>query len=384
MIRILHVITGLNQGGAEGMLVRLLRGLDRGIFDQKVVSLTDRGVFGETIEAAGISLANLGMTGFQTIPRTLQRLRSIIATYRPDIVQTWLYHADLVGLVAAKLSGDAAVVWNIRCAGLAPGDAPRSTHWLIRLLARLSYMPEVVLFNSVAGQRSHRAIGYRPRAELTIPNGFDLQTWRPDARSRMEFREEVGVKGSTFLVGMAARYHHIKDHRCFFGAAARIRASRADARFVLAGPGIAWSNDSLAADIERFGLRDCVILLGSRSDMVGMMAGLDCLVLTSTSEGFPNVIGEAMASGVPCVTTDAGDAGLIMASTGSVVPVGDAGGIADGVLALMARTPEERAILAARCRVRIEENFAIERVLACYADLYKELHEQREQRTSGR
>ncbi len=135
MIRILHVITGLNQGAAERMLVRLLLGLDRGTFDQKVVSLADRGAFGETIEAAGIPLANLGMTGFQTIPRTLQRLRRVISAYQPDIAQTWLYRPDLLGLVAAKLPGDAAVVWNIRCAGLAPGDAPRSIHWLIRLLA---------------------------------------------------------------------------------------------------------------------------------------------------------------------------------------------------------------------------------------------------------
>jgi glycosyltransferase involved in cell wall biosynthesis len=383
MIRILHVITGLGQGGAEGMLTRLLVGLDRGVFDQRVVSLTDRGVFGETIEAAGIPLANLGMKGFQTIPRTLQRLRRIIAAYRPDIVQTWLYHSDLLGLAAARLAGDGAVVWNIRCAGLAPDDAPRSTHWLIRLLARFSSFPEAVLFNSVAGQRAHRAIGYRSRVELTIPNGFDLQTWRPDARRRIQFRAEIDVMGDTFLVGMVARHHCIKDHRCFFAAAARIRSRAADVRFVLAGTGIAWSNQTLVSDIDEFGVRDCVILLDSRSDMIGMMAGLDCLVLTSTSEGFPNVIGEAMASGLPCITTDAGDAGLIIADTGKIVPVGDAVGIADGVLALMVSTPQERVALGVRCRARIEENFGIDRVLARYADFYRDLHEQRKRRTSG-
>jgi glycosyltransferase involved in cell wall biosynthesis len=245
-------------------------------------------------------------------------------------------------------------------------------------------MPEMVLFNSVAGQRSHRAIGYLSRAELAIPNGFDLQAWRPDARRRMVFREEVGVTDGTLLVGMVARYHPIKDHRCFFAAAARILSCRTDIRFALVGPGITWSNAALAADIEQFGLRDNVILLGSRTDMGGMMAGLDCLVLTSTSEGFPNVIGEAMASGVPCVSTDAGDADLIIADTGTVVPVGDAEGIADGVLELMTNTPEERAVLAARCRARIAENCGIGRVLARYADFYKELHEQRKLHTSGR
>lgn len=384
MVRVLHVITGLEQGGAEGMLTRLLLGLDRGAFDQRVVSLTERGVFGETIEAAGIPLASLGMTGFHTIPRTLQRLRRVIAEHRPDIVQTWLYHADLLGLVAARLAGDAAVAWNIRCAALAPGDVPRSTRWLIRLLARLSPRPEAVLFNSVAGQQAHRAIGYRPRADLTIPNGFDLQRWHPDRRQRAAFRAEIGVADSVFLVGMVARYHRIKDHRCFLAAAERVRACSADVRFVLAGPGITWSNKALVSDIEEFGLRDCVILLGSRSDIAGMMTGLDCLVLTSTSEGFPNVLGEAMASGVPCVATNAGDAGLIIADTGKVVPVGDAEGIADGVLALMVGTLQERAALAARCRAHIEENFGIDRVLARYAGFYRDLDEQRKQRTAGK
>lgn len=381
MVRILHVITSLNQGGAEGMLVRLLLGLDRSLFDQRVVCLTDRGVHGATIEAAGISLAYIGLTGFQTIPRTLLRLHSVITEFQPDIVQTWLYHADLLGLVASRLAGDAAVVWNIRCAGLALGDAPRSTHWLTRVLARLSSWPDAVIFNSVAGQQSHRAIGYRPRTELVIPNGFDLQAWRPDARHRMQFRTKIGVTDNTFLVGMVARYHPIKDHHCFFAAAARIRSRRADVWFVLAGTGITWTNAALIADIERFSLRDNVILLGSRSDTNALMAGLDCLVLTSTSEGFPNVIGEAMASGVPCVTTDAGDASLIIHNIGRIVPVGDSIGIADGVLDLMTKTSEERARLAVRCRARIAENFGMERVLVRYADFYKEMYERRKSDT---
>jgi glycosyltransferase involved in cell wall biosynthesis len=381
MIRILHVITGLDQGGAEGMLMRLLFGLDRSVFEQRVVSLTGLGVFGDKIEAKGVPVFALGMTGLGSIPRTLHRLRKISATYRPDIVQTWLYHADLLGLVAARLSGAAAVVWNIRCAGQAPGDVPRSTHWLIRLLARLSFLPEFVLFNSLAGQRSHRAIGYRPRAERTIPNGFDLQVWSPDIGRRAQFRAEIGLPDNTFLAGMVARYHRVKDHKCFFAAAARVRACHADVRFVLAGQGITWTNESLVADIERFGVRDCVILLGSCGDMVGVMASLDCLVLTSKSEGFPNVIGEAMASGVPCVTTDAGDAGLVIADTGRVVEVGDVEGIAEGMLALIASTPQERAALASRCRMRIEESFGIDRVLLRYADFYRDLHDQRNRTT---
>ena len=361
------------------MLIRLLLGLDRNIFHQRVISLTSRGEFGDTIEAAGIPLDCLGMKGPATIPQVLIGLYRIILSYRPDIVQTWLYHSDLLGLVVARFVGYGSVVWSIRCAALSPRDAPLSTHWLIRLLARFSDLPDAVLFNSVAGQRSHRAIGYRPRVERMIPNGFDYQRWHLDIQHQKSFRAEIGVTDDAFLVGMVARYHPIKDHRCFLAAVARIHKRHAEARFILVGSGITWSNQALTADIDEFGVRDCVILLGSRSDIVCIMAILDCLVMTSTSEGFPNVIGEAMASGVPCVTTDVGDAGLIIANTGRVVTVGDVDGIADGVLALIACSPDERAELTARCRARIAENFGIEFVLACYADFYKELYEQRKE-----
>ena len=383
MIRLTHVITGLDRGGAEGMLVRILLRLNEGNFEQRVVSLTDRGAYGETIDSARVPLVVLGMTGIETIPRTLMRLRREINEFRPDIVQTWLYHADLFGLAAARLAGYGAVAWSIRCAALAPDETSISTHFLIGLLARLSAKPDAVLFNSVAGQRSHRLMGYRPRRELIIPNGFDLQVWRPDAQVRVQFRAELGVPDGIFVIGIIARYHAVKDHRCFISAAAHICSLRADVRFVLAGHGIDWSNQRLTADIDEFKIRDHVILVGPRSDIPYLMTGLDCLVMSSTSEGFPNVIGEAMASGVPCVATDVGEAGTIISDTGCVVKVGDAKSIADGVLAIMASTPEERTALKSRCRARIAENFSIERAVARYTELYEELYEKRKQETSG-
>jgi glycosyltransferase involved in cell wall biosynthesis len=187
-IHIVHVISGLDQGGAEGMLVRLLRELDRTAFSHSVVSLTGRGIYGDQVEALGIKLYTLGMTGFLAMPKSFLRLCRVIKQERPTVVQTWLYHADLLGLSAARLVGDAAVAWNVRCAGLGPGDVPVSTRWLTALLARLSGQPDAILFNSVAGLQAHEAIGYHPQESRVIPNGFDLDERRPDPAGRADFR----------------------------------------------------------------------------------------------------------------------------------------------------------------------------------------------------
>lgn len=377
MIRVMHVISGLDQGGAEAMLVRLLRGLDRREFSQSVVSLTTRGVYGDEIERQGIPLLTLGMTGFLSAPGSFADLRRAISVQQPQIVQTWLYHADLLGLVAARTAGDAAVAWNIRCAGLGPRDVPRWTWLLTRLLARLSAKPDAILFNSTAGNEAHRAIGYRPRRAEVIPNGFDLTERRPDAKKRAAFRAELGVGDDTFLVGMIARAHRLKNQSTFLAAASRLKGMDGAVRFVLVGLHHDWENESLVAEIDQYGLRDHIDLLGPRADVPRIMAGLDCLVSTSTSEGFPNVIGEAMACGVPCVATDAGDSRLIVGDTGTVLPVGDVAGVVAGVSQLIEASAEERCRRSERCRRRIEEHFELGRIAARYAAFYRELHERR-------
>jgi glycosyltransferase involved in cell wall biosynthesis len=377
MPRILHIITGLNQGGAERMLARVVLGLDRQVIEQKVVSLTNTGAFGDAIKSQGISVLSLGMSGILTIPRTLYRLRQIIAEYRPDIVQTWLYHADLFGLLAARLGGDACVAWNIRCAALAPGDVSLGTQLVIKILAILSPKADAMIFNSAAGQRSHREIGYRPRVGYVIPNGFDLQNWRPDINRRKRFRSAIGVSEQVFLVGMVARLHRMKDHGCFFEAAAIIAKMESEVKFILVGEGLNWDNKELVADIDKFKLRNFTILLDLRRDIENVMSGLECLVLTSTSEGFPNVIGEAMASGVPCVSTDAGDARTIIGDTGYVVSVGDSAGVASGILGVKANVEKYGDELAMRCRKRIAESYDIKKIVGSYADFYKGLNEKR-------
>ncbi len=379
MIHVLHVITGLGLGGAEAMLFRLLRGLDDQTFKQSVVSLTDRGAYGEAIEADGFRLTTLGLSGMSSALGCFLRLRKAVQEQQPTIIQTWLYHADLFGLLAARSTTNASVVWNIRCAALSPGDVPRSTLGLVALLAKLSTRPNAVVFNSRAGMNAHFALGYRPRNNYVIPNGFDLNEWQPDFLARRRVRDEIGITDNDFLVGMISRYHKLKDHGTFFASASRLLSKYTNVRFLLAGPGIDWNNRQLVKHIDCANLRPHIFLLGPRTDIQTVMPSLDCLVSTSLSEGFPNVLGEAMSCGIPCVTTDAGDSKYIVGDTGWTVPVGDVEAIASAVGELIETSTEERANRSRHCRARIAKTFTLHHVIERYTDLYKNLYARQKQ-----
>ena len=379
MIPVLHVITGLGRGGAEAMLLRLLRGLDRNTFTQSVVSLTDHGVYGEAMESDGFRVTAMGLHGMSSAPGCFIGLRKLIKNEQPAIIQTWLYHADLFGLLAAWPTTNASLVWNIRCATLRSGDVPRSTLGLIALLARLSAVPEAIVFNSHAGMNAHCASGYRPKQSCVIQNGFDIEAWRPNPSERLRIRSDNGISPDDFLVGMVARYHKLKDHRTFFESISRLVGKYTNIRFLLAGPGIDWNNAELIEQINSAHLKAHVVLLGPRSDIHNVMPGLDCLVSTSISEGFPNVLGEAMSCGVPCVATDAGDSRCIVGDTGWIVPVADADAVASAIGELLEASTDERESRSRRCRNRITTTFEVGRVIERYADLYKDLYARQKQ-----
>jgi glycosyltransferase involved in cell wall biosynthesis len=282
-----------------------------------------------------------------------------------------------MGLAAGRLVRDIKILWNIRCAGLGPEDAPLSTRLLIKLLSILSVRPDAIIYNSFAGRDAYTEAGYRPRSSTVIANGFDLREWRPDVLRRSEFRAEINVSDEHFLVGMIARYHPIKKHSVFLSAARKVLLVEPNTRFVLAGAGVTADNVLLTREIEYYGLRKHIIMIGPRTDISRIMASLDCLVSTSSSEGFPNVIGEAMACGVPCVATSAGDSGIIIGDTGAIVAIGDAEAIAAGVIEIFATGHDERLERARRCRARIASNFSVDRIADNYAKLYRELNGNR-------
>ena len=371
-IKILHVITGLDLAGSQMMLVNLVRSMSRERFDNVVVSLQDGGPRRSELEALGIPVFSLGVGRGVPNPWGLIRLLRLLRRERPDVVQSWLYHADLLGLVGARMSRGPVCAWNIRTSEMDMTRYSMVSRLVLGSLSWLSQYPDVVVVNSEAGRKLHESLGFRPRRWELIPNGFDLDRFRPDSGARERLRQQLGAPNS-FLIGLVARYDPMKDHRTFLEAAARFVERRPDTRFVLAGGEIDKDNLQLTGLVHDLGLSGSVDLLGERADIESVMAALDILSLSSTAEGFPNCVGEAMACGVPCVTTDVGDAAVLVGGTGRVVPIREPAALADAWSELYDMSDEARVELGMAGRRRIEESFSLASVAGQYEDLYEGL-----------
>jgi glycosyltransferase involved in cell wall biosynthesis len=371
MITVVHLITGLETGGAERALSHLVASTDRDRFRSVVVSIRAPGRMASAVVRAGIELRTLGIRRGVPDPRGVFRLDSILRERRPEILQSWLYHADFLGLLAKQLGHVPHLIWNIRCsdAGLSPTDLA-----LRRLLAWCSRMPDAVIVNSRAGRRFHERIGYRPRRWEHVPNGFDTNEFRPDPEARGRIRAEFGIDDETIMVGLPARYHPMKDHDTFLTAAAILTATRPKVCFALLGSGIEPANRVLAEAIAGRGIADRILLLGERGDMAEMYAAFDIATLSSAfGEGFPNVLGEAMASALPCVATDSGDAAELLGRTGIAVPPRDSQALAAAWRKLVDAGAEGRRLLGDQARERIARDYCLGAVVARYEALYSDI-----------
>jgi glycosyltransferase involved in cell wall biosynthesis len=283
-----------------------------------------------------------------------------------------MYHGNLAASLARARVPHARVVWSIRQTLYHMAHERPLTRMVIRAGARWSGRPEVIIYNSAVAMEQHRAHGYHPRRDTVIPNGFDCDQFRPRPEARDALRSRLRLATGTPLIGLVARYHPMKDHATFLRMAGRLVASGSEAHFICAGQGVDPGNPELAAGITAEALAGRVHLLGEEDDVSVLLAGLDLLCSSSRrGEGFSNVLGEAMACGVPCVVTDVGDGGMIVGATGLVVAPGDATALAEGCARLLAEPPTERARRAAAARARIVGEFSIGAVAARYAEVFR-------------
>jgi glycosyltransferase involved in cell wall biosynthesis len=317
----------------------------------------------------------LGMKRGGISPAPFFTLVRLLRSAAPDLVHTWMYHADLFGGVATKLAGRFPVLWNIRHSNLEHYADSMATHWVARICARLSpFLPERIVCCAESAQRFHVEMGYVQHKFTIIPNGFDLHGFIPARESQSILKRELALPLTSFLIGLVARFHRQKDHSTFVRAAARLKARKPETHFVLCGDGIAWDNSQLSEWIDEFNLRDCFHLLGRRSDIGMVTSALDIATSSSScGEAFSNAIGEAMACGVPCVVTDVGDSAAIVGDTGRVVPLGNPSAMAKAWEALIDLGPEGREALGRNARTRIVENFSLKSVIYRYESLFQEV-----------
>ena len=372
-IKIVHLITDLQTGGAETMLYKLISGMDKRRFQNIVVSMTDAGTLGGMIKKLNIPVFTLEMSRGYPSPRGGFRLFQILRKECPDVLQTWLYHADLLGLIVGKLALVPCIAWNLRRSVTPESETSTVLKIIVSILASLSSFPDGVLVNSEAGLRSHEKKGYHPKGWRLIPNGFDLERFSPDSDARLKLRMELGIPSDMVLIGLIARFHPLKDHECFLKAASELVKTSHNLHFVFVGKDVDQQNEDLGHIISALGLKKVVHLLGERADVSQILAGLDIVCSTSKEEGFSNVIGEAMACGIPCVVTDVGDSAKIVGPTGRIISPKDITGLVGACLDLIELGEDARQKLGLTARQRIEKNFNISSVVNSYETFYDEL-----------
>ncbi len=357
-LRVTHVIGSLHVGGAERALVNLTLRCDPRAVANQIITLMPGGPFEQPLTAQGVPLESLQMRRGGLHPRALGQLADRLRHHRPDVIVSWMYHANLVAGLAARWAGGIPVVWNIRHTHLDRQRSKRATRWVARLGGWLSSsLPRRIVYVAEASQRHHQAHGYAADRGEFIPNGFDVEQFRPRGGARERLCHTLGLTDATPLVGMIGRLHPDKDHAGFLAAAARVHRRRPDVHFVLCGQAVDPRQRSLTDAISQLGIRDVVHLLGPRNDVPEIAAGLDLFVSSSLTEAFPQAVGEAMASAVPCVVTDVGDSRLLVGETGRVVPAANPLALSQACLDLLALPTSQRRVQGQAARQRIMDHF---------------------------
>ncbi len=372
------MITELSLGGAEMMLWKLLSRIDRNRFEPLVIALSSKidGIL-DLFMAARVDCRFLGMRS-RSDAMVLYRLVCALREFQPDIIQGWMYHGNAAASLASRwVTGRPPVLWNIR-GSLNLSQEKRASVLAIRLGAKLAFMPCKIINNSLESALQHEEqLGYESAKRVILPNGFDVEAFRPDQRARAALRSTLGLREDALLIGLMGRYHPMKDHENFLRAAAQLSGQYPEAHFILAGNDVNSSNAILSRLMSAMNLSDRVHLLGCRSDMPAVTAALDIATSASSGgEGFPNVIGEAMSCAVPCVVTDVGASAWVVGDTGKCVVPRDPTAFARAVAALIDLGPGGRKELGRRARDRIVTRFALDAVVTQYEDLYVSVRDE--------
>ena len=375
MIKVLHVVNSLGTGGAELMLVRLLEGMDRQRFDNIVVSLLRIDTFAPTLHKLGIRTETLDIRGGASAILSVPRLVRLIKAARPDLVQTWMYHSNLLGLLAMRLAGDAPLSWSVHSSELDFSTYSIGLRLLFKLSVRTASMPKATVFTSHVARQWHDSLGFKPQRWQYVPAGVDISIFRPNSPSRASLRSELRLPPDALIVGAVGRFHAQKDYPTFLRAFAMLRRDVPGAHAVMVGINVTPDNRVLAQLVHSLGLGDKVHMLGLRSDIRSILAGLDLFVLASAfGESCPTVLIEAMACGVPCVATDVGDAPRIVGDTGKIVPPSNSSALAAACAEVLGN---RCANSSAAARRRIEERYSLEIMTKGFADLFEDLVSRR-------
>jgi glycosyltransferase involved in cell wall biosynthesis len=375
--RICSIINGTGgEGGAERMLQRVIRHGNTDKFEHLVLSIKNFQQVAEELSDEGINVQSLNVQAdYYKLPKAVLQMASRIRKFKPDVIQSWMYMADFFGGIASHLAAPRTpMIWTIRHSTLDPAIDSRALRGCAAGCARLSRrVPSKIVLNSHAAIPNHVAAGYDQSKMMVIPNGFDVSRFAPSQQLRIKTRQRLGIAENAPVVGRVARFHANKDHMTFLKAAQIVQRQRPDARFLVCGEPQTISAGQVQQDINSLDLADAVQLVELQSDIVPLNCSFDIATCSSITEAFPNVIGEAMSCGVPCVSTDVGDAAQIIGDTGRVVPVQNPQLFAEAILDILNLPAGNRRQLGQNARQRVIDNFELNHSTGMFLDLWREL-----------
>lgn len=374
---VLHFIYGVGGGGAEAMMRSLVRGMDRGRWRVVVVAMQAEAWPEETRELRDTvdALHVLQETALLSAS-ALKKLRNVMRAECPDVVQTWMHHADFTGGLVAKMAGVKQLVWGIHCREItrAAGESKIKAWLFARLMPLMSFwLPSRIVSCSQAALEDHVKLGYAREKLTWIPNGIDTQRFRPMKSARVDLRAQLGLMDDVFLIGFAGRFHEMKNLPMLFRAFGLFSAREAKVHLVLCGVRRGDLDAECLAIVEAMADEARISWLPFQSDPEHFYPALDVFTLSSRTEACPMTLLEAMACGVSCVTTDVGDCGRLIGDTGAVVRGGDAAALAAAWRERLAATAQETENQSKACRARVIEMFSLERAADRYQTLYETL-----------
>ena len=375
-VHVCHIIVGLNVGGAELMLKRLIESHQGNRkYRHTVISLTGVGTVGLQLRTDGIDVVAMEMNSPLDIPGVLWRMVRYIRESQPNVVQTWMYHADLLGGLAARFAGNRHVIWGIRTTEVTAGGS-RATAVVRKLCAWLSSsVPHTIVCAAEASHSTHIAVGYDASRMVVVPNGFDLARLQATSAQREALRLQSGFGQGILVIGYLGRFHLAKDQENFVRAAGVVAQKYSNARFLMVGRDLDANNALLTKWIDATGHADRFVLLGERPDVPLCLSAMDIFCLSSRTEGFPNVVAEAMAMGLPCVVTDVGDAAMLLAGNGVVVPKEDSGALSLGLEQLLQMSPQARHLIGQKAKERMQSEFSLDRAREQFEAVYQRVVE---------
>jgi glycosyltransferase involved in cell wall biosynthesis len=370
--RIVFLIPSLDIGGAQRQLVELADGLHRSQWQVKVLTFYGGGELEADLRERGVPLEVLNKRGRWDLVAFSYRLLRTLRKERPDVLHGYLGTANLLSVLIKPWVPKLRIVWGVRASNVDFASYDWLAGLTFRVSCRLARFADLIICNSVSGRDFHAGKGYPATRMVVIPNGIDTARFKPDPLARGDVRREWGAANDQLLIGLIGRLDPMKDHPTFLRAAARFR-DRHDVRFVCIGGGSESYSSMLRRMATELGLDSSLTWVGARTDMPRVYNALE-LALSSSSwgEGFPNVIAEAMATGVPCVVTDVGDSRVAVGDDGWVCRPHDPADLARAIESAIS-SRSELAAVGERARERVGTEFSTERLVATTAQHLDEI-----------